>query len=152
MHDQQLGGGMYGPLVVVEPGQKFDPSTDKVLLISVGGPDDDAARFLNGSDKPEPMQLRAGTKYRFRVINITYNNSQLVLSLLSGSSPVNWKAIAKDGADLPTQQAVVQPARQSITVGETRDFEFQPTEPGELRFEVTNRAGEVRILMRVQVR
>ncbi|HJQ27563.1 MAG TPA: multicopper oxidase domain-containing protein [Blastocatellia bacterium] len=152
MHNQQLGAGMYGPLIVVEPGQKFDPLTDKILLISVGGPDDDVARFLNGSDKPEPLRLRVGVKYRLRLINITYNNSRLVVSLLAADTPVNWRAMAKDGADLPSAQAVTQPARQPLTVGETRDFEFQPTAAGDLRFEVRSADGTRRILMPVEVR
>jgi manganese oxidase len=152
MHNQQLGAGMYGPLIVVEPGQKFDPATDKVLLISVGGPDDDIARFLNGSDKPAALRLRVGVKYRFRLINITYNNSGLVVSLLSAGAPVNWRTIAKDGADLPPSQAVMQPARQQITVGETRDFEFQPAQAADLRFEVRSANGALRILMPVEVR
>ena len=29
----QLVGGLYGPLIVVEPGTKFDPATDKVFII-----------------------------------------------------------------------------------------------------------------------
>jgi len=152
MHNQQLGSGMFGPLIVMEPGEKFDPSTDKIMLISVGGPDDDSASLLNGSDKPETMQLSVGVKYRFRLINITYNNARLVVSLVAGDSPVDWRAVAKDGANLSSSQAVTEPARQQLTVGETRDFEFRPAQAGDLRFEVRNSAGVVRITMPVQVR
>lgn len=151
MHNQQLGSGMYGPLIVVEPGREFDPATDKILVISVGGPDDDTASFLNGSNKPEPMQLRVGVKYRLRIINITVNNAGPSISLLSGDSPVKWRAIAKDGLDLSPSHALVKPAHQPITVGETHDFEFQPREAGELRFEVRDGEGKLVVQMAVQV-
>ena len=29
--DDQLGGGLYGPLIVLEPGQRFDPATDHIF-------------------------------------------------------------------------------------------------------------------------
>ena len=151
MHNQQLGSGMFGPLIVVEPGRKFDPGTEKILLISVGGPDDDSPSFLNGSNQPEPMQLLVGVKYRLRIINITVNNQGPSILLVSGNSPVEWRAIAKDGLDLPRSQAVVKPARQPITVGETHDFEFQPKETGDLRFEVRNGEGKLVVQMAVQV-
>jgi len=49
---------------------------------------------------------------------------------------VSWRAIAKDGAALPVQQATVRDAVQDISVGETYDFEFSPNKPGayQLRF------------------
>ena len=41
-----------------------------------------------------------------------------------------WRAIAKDGADLPAPQATVRDATQLIGPGETYDFEFVAKEPG----------------------
>lgn len=39
-HDiEQLTSGLYGPLIVVPPGRSFDATTDKIILISRGGPD-----------------------------------------------------------------------------------------------------------------
>ena len=35
---KQLSSGLYGPLIVLPPGEKFDPETDRVLLISRAGP------------------------------------------------------------------------------------------------------------------
>jgi hypothetical protein len=49
---------------------------------------------------------------------------------------VSWRAVAKDGADLPPAQAIEQAARQIIAVGETYDFEFEPKTKGDLRLEV----------------
>lgn len=58
------------------------------------------------------------------------------VSLLAGSSPVTWRAVAKDGADLPVSQATERPARQTVSVAETYDFEFEPRSAAELRLEV----------------
>ena len=44
---------------------------------------------------------------------------------------VAWRAVAKDGADLPASQAVRR--RAALTgPGETADFEYRPRTPGEL--------------------
>jgi FtsP/CotA-like multicopper oxidase with cupredoxin domain len=137
---RQLSSGLYGPLIVLEPGQSFDPETDRIMLLSSGGPAYDASLLLNGSAHPEPIELRAGTKYRFRFINIMAPNPPLAVSLLSGDKPVSWRAIAKDGADLPPGQATARPTQQVIGVGETYDFELQPKSSGELRLDIFRRA------------
>ncbi|HJR58631.1 MAG TPA: multicopper oxidase domain-containing protein [Vicinamibacterales bacterium] len=33
---KQLSSGLYGPLIVLPPGETFDPDTDRVLVISTG--------------------------------------------------------------------------------------------------------------------
>jgi manganese oxidase len=133
----QLVGGMYGPLLVMEPGQKYDPATDKVFVLGRGGLNElHDPLVLNGSSQPGLMVLVPGRSYRFRLVNITPNDSLVATSLVSEGHPVKWRAIAKDGADLPPQQATVRDAVQNISVGETYDFEFVPKEPGDyqLRF------------------
>ena len=137
---RQLSSGLYGPLIVLEPGQSFDPETDRIMFLSVGGPAYDAPLLLNGGTHPEPIELRAGTKYRFRFINIMAANPPVAASLLSEDAPASWRAIAKDGADLPSGQATTRPAQQVIAVGETYDFEFQSKSPGELRLDIFRRA------------
>ncbi len=137
-HDvQQLTGGLYGALLVLEPGQKYDPTTDKVFLLGRSGANElRDPLMLNGSPQPRLMVLLAGQTYRFRFINITPVDSETAMSLTLNGHPVQWRAIAKDGADLPAQQATVREATQPISVGETYDFEFAPKEDGdyELRF------------------
>jgi len=39
---------------------------------------------------------------------------------------VRWRAVAKDGADLPASQATARPARFRIFAGEIYDFELTP--------------------------
>jgi hypothetical protein len=44
--------------------------------------------------------------------------------------------VAKDGADLPPAQRRLQPSHLITGTGETADFEFTPTAPGNLRLEI----------------
>jgi len=149
----QLTGGLYGPLIVLRPGQTFDPETDIPVLIGLGGALDlKSPLVLNGSAQPEPLRLKAGVKYRLRFINITPNNNGSQVSLLAGSSPVRWRAVAKDGEDLPPGQAIEQEARLVIAVGETYDFEFEPTTKGDLRLEVLRLFNRTWAVTEVQVR
>ncbi len=135
---QQISSGLYGAIVVLEPGQPHDPETDRVLLFSdsavtinpVRGPF--AVPLLNGRARPEPMELRAGVTYRFRLINIR-SNFVVLVGLFAGDGPVEWRHVAKDGAELPAAQAVFRPAQQRLFVGEIYDVEFTPREAGELR-------------------
>ena len=134
---QQTSSGLYGPIVVLEPGATFDPETDRVLVFSDGGPvhgfldPTDRPTFLNGRVDPSPLELRAGETYRFRLINIL-TESGIGVELLRGEEPVEWRAVAKDGADLPPSLATIRPARLGTMPGEIHDFEFTPDAPGEL--------------------
>ncbi|MBI4513293.1 MAG: multicopper oxidase domain-containing protein [Gemmatimonadetes bacterium] len=147
----QLTSGLYGALIVLEPGQSFDPRRDRILVLSTGGPAPDAPPLLNGQRSPV-FEFEAGHKYRLRLININPGGAWTV-TLLAGDSPASWRSLAKDGADLSAARATVRPARQLIGVGETYDFEFAPTAPGELRLDVRNPFfGEVEALVRVEPR
>ena len=127
----QMGGGAYGPIIVVEPGQKFDPDVDKLLFFGtagmpknvVFGPYPDV--LMNGERQPSPMELRAGTKYRFRLFNLA-GDSRTVVSLRAGDTPVDWTFIAKDGYPLPPSQVKRLPATLMFEPGEIYDFEYTP--------------------------
>lgn len=133
----QMGGGAYGPIIVVEPGQRFDPEVDKVLFFGaagnatnvVFGPYPDF--IMNGHRQPPDMNLKVGTRYRFRLINLA-GDSPLFLSMKSGDSPIDWKFVAKDGFALPPSQIKSQRAELLFDPGEIYDFEYTPTAPGEL--------------------
>ena len=134
---RQITSGLYGPLVVLEPGQKFDPETDRVLMFSDGGPTKNVIAgpfppvLMNGQANPGSMELRSGVTYRFRVIGLTGDlpNS---LAITQGDKPIEWRAVAKDGADLPRSQAVMRPASLVFDPGEIYDFQYTPSAPGEL--------------------
>jgi hypothetical protein len=133
-HEQkQLGEGLTGPLIVLEPGMKFDSTTDKIFLFSRDGVESNEPLLLNGSPQPSPIALVAGTTYRMRFINITPVDSDLTYSIADGSgAPVSWRTIAKDGRDLPPEQETTKTLGDTITVGETRDYSFTPQKAGEL--------------------
>ena len=62
---------------------------------------------------------------------------------------MQWRPLAKDGADLPISFRVPRRARQVIGMGEKYDFELTPTVKGLLRLEVR---GAANLLARVPVR
>ena len=136
---KQLSSGLYGPLIVLPPGEKFDPATDRVLVISRAGPGETPI-WLNGSRSPEIGTFIAGQKYRLRIINIVPENPPVDIGLQIAGMAATWRPIAKDGAELPAGQRELCPAQLTIGVGETYDFEFRPERAGELALEVVRPA------------
>lgn len=131
----QLSGGIYGPLIVLEPGQTWNPETDHIILIGLEGlyrniPNEPFA--VNGESEPRPLELKAGVAHRLRIINITGDGVSLTLQLLSVHDPIRWTPLGKDGRELNPAERASQPARQQVAVGETYDFELAPMLP---RFE-----------------
>jgi FtsP/CotA-like multicopper oxidase with cupredoxin domain len=128
----QLGSGLYGPIVVLPRGETFQPERDKILLISRTGMRKDGELLLNGSARPQPQRWRAGVPYRLRFININGNNT-VIVTLSQKGAPVSWKSLAKDGADLPAEQAVTGPASFLIAPGETYDFQVRPDRDSDMQ-------------------
>jgi FtsP/CotA-like multicopper oxidase with cupredoxin domain len=148
----QLSGGIYGALIVLEPGQSFDQEHDKVLLIGSRDNFFDAKRItLNGMETPSPLTLDHGATYRLRVINMAPN---LLATLRLGTKehPATWRAIAKDGADLPARLVKSGDATLDIASGEAYDFEFHPDHAGEIPLEIDNAFGSKNFTSRVVVR
>jgi FtsP/CotA-like multicopper oxidase with cupredoxin domain len=149
-HDtRQLASGLYGAIVVLEPGEQFDPGRDHVLLLGMEGTKDTAPqkydRFpvvVNGS-RTTQLTLKAGVANRLRLINITTNFGGLNVSLIGANEPIAWRWVAKDGADLPPTQQTVRPAlAQQVSVGETYDFVVGPLPPGRMWVDVRRAGGE----------
>jgi len=137
--DVQLSGGINGPLIVLPPGETYNPATDKAFLFSNGPSEPYGNMFLiNGTPQPDSIQLRTGTKYRFRLINITGATAGLRVSLRQGGIPLQWRVLAKDAVALPPGTTKVKLADQIVSVGETYDVEYEATEPQELTLEGTN--------------
>jgi hypothetical protein len=86
---------------------------------------------MNGKEQPEAMNLKAGTKYRFRLFNLA-GDSPLMVSLNAGDAPVQWRPVAKDGYPLPPSQATARPAVLVFDPGEIYDYELTPSAAGEL--------------------
>jgi manganese oxidase len=131
-HDaSQLLNGLYGPLIVLEPGQKYDPEHDRTFVFGACVyPPFGYLLLVNGHPEPDPVELHPSTRYRLRFINITDNAADLRVRLTNKGVPVQWKVIAKDGADLPPTQLKSSAADMGITVGETYDVEYQADTPG----------------------
>ena len=146
-HDpSQLKNGLYGPLIVLPPGEKFDPGSDLVFVFSIG--DFDALKeiaLINGTPQSSTLQLQAGKKYRFRLINISTNNQGMQVSLRSKDGPVDWRILAKDGADLAPDFVRPSKAQLNITVGETYDVEFSTPTSQDLLLDLLMPARKVHV-------
>jgi manganese oxidase len=135
-HETQLPRGLYGPLLVMEPAEEFDPATERILLVSAGELWWTTTEvLLNGSRTPDPMEFRVGETYRLRLINIS-PNLDITVSLGTPEEDLQWRAVAKDGFELPPSQRRLLPARLVFSVGETYDFEFTPAAAGTYRLRV----------------
>ena len=123
---QQLRTGLYGPLIVLEPGERWDPTTDLTFMFGDAVERDTVGVAINGRREPPPLELRAGTTYRLRLANIHPAGPALV-ELAEDSTAVTWRPLAKDGADLPAAARIETPARlRRFGVGETYDFAWTP--------------------------
>ena len=76
-----------------------------------------------------------------------------VLSFRLGndSGPVPWRALARDGADLPAALRTSKLAVVEMGPGETADFTFVPTRPGSLTMEVWIPRGQ-RVVLPVEIK
>jgi FtsP/CotA-like multicopper oxidase with cupredoxin domain len=150
---RQQKAGLNGALLVVDDPAKYDPTHDIVLLVSV--PRLAANRdvvYLNGSSTPSALELKAGEKYRLRFINIHVFRPSMRMRLLRGDTALNWRGIAKDGMDLPADQAIAGPSVAQMGNGETYDFEFSPDAPGDIHLDISAAAGGLLVTMPIHVR
>jgi FtsP/CotA-like multicopper oxidase with cupredoxin domain len=131
---EQLSSGLYGPIVVLEPGERFDPSRDHLFVVGVDGAGEPHI-VLNGDSAPPPLELAAGVTHRLRFINIGMA-ARVQFTLRRDTTTVHWRALAFDGADLPPPQATARPAIVRLSVGQTADFLFESPEPGVFRLEL----------------
>ena len=124
----QLRSGLYGPLIVVEPGEAFDPASDLIFVIGDAPDGDYQGVTINGRQHPDPVVLQAGLEYRLRFIDIG-EGATVDVSLVNDTGVIVWRALAKDGADLPTTLQRDVRAEFRMGVGETYDFLWRPSSP-----------------------
>jgi FtsP/CotA-like multicopper oxidase with cupredoxin domain len=147
---QQLLTGMYGAMLVMEPGERHDPDTDLAFMLG-GAVEGDSTRAvtLNGLREPPPLVLRPGRSYRLRFANILFAPAARV-TLAVDSVPLAWTPVSKDGADLPPAWRSRGPALlRRIGPGETYDFLWTPERPMDAVLEVWTGEGTVRQAVRV---
>ncbi len=123
--EDQLPAGMYGPMLVLEPGERYEPATDRTFMVGEAVVRGLRGPAVNGQHAPEPITLRIGTRYRLRLINML-PVEPVRMELLRDSVPTLWRAIAKDGAALPAARQTNTVASIIVGVGETYDFEWTP--------------------------
>jgi len=131
---RQLALGLYGPIVVLDSGQKWDPATDHLVVLGFVLVNDNPYAGVNGAVANYGMRLSAGKTHRLRLMNILVDNDASV-SLVGDSGPLTWKVVAKDGADTPVAQRIERAAKVTLGPGETMDVELTP-KPGQYQLQM----------------
>ena len=134
----QIQSGMYGAIIVTDTPR--DLAHDHLVLVGGGGPTvyhkiESPYAMVNGSRFPGPLRLTAGESHRIRIVSI-HPDWRVSFTLRNDSTIARWRAVAKDGYDMPPAQATERTAQLETGPGETADFELRPTTPGEWRLEI----------------
>jgi FtsP/CotA-like multicopper oxidase with cupredoxin domain len=144
----QVNLGLYGALLVVDSAN-YRPDRERLIILGGNGPGGRSPR-INGKTRPDTLVLKSGVSYRLRLIHIIPDWTARI-ALLSGDSVVQWRALAKDGADLPSQLQRMRSAEFIAGPGETMDFEYRPVTPGMLRLRVAQRTGLWKVELPIRV-
>lgn len=134
----QISSGMYGAIIVSD--KPRDLAHDHLIVAGGGGPEvfaklESPYALVNGRRFPRPLLLSVGEVHRLRIVSV-HPDWRIAFTLRNDSTVAHWRAVAKDGADLPPAQATERLAHIEMGPGETADFEFVPRTPGEWRLEV----------------
>ena len=149
---RQQQAGLSGALLVVDDLADYDTERDIVLMISVPRKQADSDKVLiNGSMMPAAREFRVGQRYRLRFVNIHTFRPSMRMRLLSRDKLLTWQMVAKDGMDFPSDQRRESASEVQMGNGETYDFEFVPTTPGDLRLDVTAGNGTLLASMPIRV-
>ena len=147
---EQITSGLYGAIVVVEPGAPFNPRRDHLFVSGWDGEKEPPRVLINGDSLPGTLELAVGERHRLRFVNIA-PAAVVRFRMLRDSVPVPWRPIAKDGFDLPESQRRLGVVPIRINVGETADVEFIAPDRGPFVLEARS-AGQVVRTWRVRVR
>jgi FtsP/CotA-like multicopper oxidase with cupredoxin domain len=159
---RQHAAGLVGPLIVRDAGAAV--ANDYAFMVKAPRSNPGAnALEVNGQLNPDTVVIPVGVATRFRFISLaafhpnaafalsSRRDSAAVMAPPADSAILQWVPVAKDGADLPVSQRVAKRARQVVGMGETYDYLYTPTAPGNLRIEIRGGANLVaRIPVRVQ--
>jgi manganese oxidase len=150
---RQQQAGLAGVMLVVDSVETFDRAHDIPILLTTprSATVSNTAVLLNGRIDPAPLELRAGERYRIRLVDVHTFRPSMIVRLLRDSSLVRWRALAKDGMDLPDDRAVVRQSMQQLGNGETYDFELTPAS-GDLKLTVSSAAGALLNTLPIRVR
>ena len=150
---RQISSGMYGAIIVTD--KPRDLARDHLVVAGGGGLPvflKEGGNFLlvNGSRSPRPIEMTVGDTNRIRIVSI---HADVILNFRFGSEAnvARWRPLARDGADLPVALRSPRLALMQMGPGETADFTYVPTEPGQMLLEVWIESGQ-RIALPVQVK
>jgi manganese oxidase len=143
----QINLGLYGALIVVD--STFDAAHERIVILGGNGPATRRPR-INGREQPDTLRMTVGETYRLRLIHIIPDWTARI-ALVQGDSVVQWRPLAKDGADLPPPAQLVRRAEFIAGPGETMDFAYRPTTPGLLRLDVRQRGDVWRTQLPIRV-
>ncbi len=137
---EQMISGMYGAIIVTD--HPRDTTHDHVVVVGGGGPPVEHKSaslyaLVNGSQSPKALHMFVGETHRLRIVSI-HPDWPLRFTLRNDSTVAHWRAVAKDGADLPRTLATMRLARVVMGPGETSDFEFTPPAAGRWQLHVSN--------------
>lgn len=141
---RQHRAGLVGALIVHD--DTASAANEDIILVVKSRRESPGGMELNGSGTPDTMQLVPGRRYRLRliamqrgfpgpIVSITAR-SDSVFATTPDSMLVGWRLLPKDGANAPAAAAQLKPARQTISMGETYDFEVTFDRVGIYRVEV----------------
>ncbi len=126
---EQITSGLYGAIVVVEPGKPFDPRRDHVFVNGWDGAGEPPHMVINGDSMPGTLEFERGVMQRLRFVNIA-PAVFVRFRMMRDSIVVPWRRVARDGFDLPESQRRAGPVPVAINVGQTTDVEFMPADDG----------------------
>ncbi len=150
---RQQRAGLSGALLIVDDPANYDPATDLVMLVTASRRNSQqGVVMLNGTPTPAPLEMRAGTRYRLRFINVHTARPSMIMRIQRDSAEMTWRSVAKDGMPLPDDQVQVRRAQVQMGNGETYDFEFTPAEAGDLLFDIRAANGTLLLKMPIRVR
>jgi FtsP/CotA-like multicopper oxidase with cupredoxin domain len=149
---RQIGSGMYGAIIVSDAPR--DTARDHLVVAGGGGLPvfyKQAPSFLlvNGKVFPQKIRMTVGEANRIRIVSI---HADEVLNFRFGTETqvARWKPLASDGADLPVALRDAKAAVVAMGPGETADFTYVPTRPGNMQLEVWITGGQ-RVVLPVEV-
>lgn len=138
---KQMSRGLWAPFIVLEPGEEWDPESDRVFM--AGEKSGFGSQLNGGGDTLATIAMQAGDRYRFRLMNVTMGGPNLEFWLVRNGSPLVWSPLARDGHDLPDWQRRPQRAHQQVGIGETMDVAVSFPGPGAYALELRGENGKV---------
>jgi FtsP/CotA-like multicopper oxidase with cupredoxin domain len=126
---EQITSGLYGAIVVVEPGKPFDPRRDHVFVNGWDGAGEPPHMVINGDSMPGTLEFERGVVQRLRFVNIA-PAVFVRFRMMRDAVVAPWRRVARDGFDLPESQRRLGPFPVVISVGQTFDLEFMPVDDG----------------------